>query len=310
MKPQTKKKPDETLSQPSHRTSLSKRAAPATKITGGLYLVATPIGNARDITLRALDLLAGAHVVACEDTRTTGKLLSIHGISAKLTAYHDHNAARVRPALLARLSRGEAVVLVSDAGTPLISDPGYRLVVEARAAGIPVTTAPGASAPLAALTVSGLPSDRFFFSGFLPPKRGPRRRALERLAAIDGTLVVFESARRLAASLADAAAALGPREAAVVRELTKLHEEVRRGTLDALAAHYKSAGAPKGEIVIVIAAPKADAEGLDDEAVDGLLRSALATNSLRDAAARVALATGLPRRRLYNRALELAQGDP
>ena len=276
----------------------------------GLYVVATPIGNARDITLRALDLLAGAHVVACEDTRTTAKLLSLHGISAKLTAYHDHNAARARPALLARLARGEAVVLVSDAGTPLISDPGYRLVVEAQLAGIAVTTAPGPSAPLAALTISGLPSDRFFFAGFLPPKRGPRRRALERLEAIDGTLLLFESARRLTGALADMAEVLGPREAAVTRELTKLHEEVRRGALDALAAHYSCAGPPKGEVVIVIAPPDAGTEDLDGEAIDGLLREALKAASLRDAAARVALATGLPRRRLYRRALEIARGDP
>lgn len=295
-----------TAPQPSPHVQGSKRSAPAP----GLYLVATPIGNARDITLRALDLLAAVDVIACEDTRTTGKLLAMHGISARLTAYHDHNAARVRPALLARLRRGEAVALVCDAGTPLISDPGYRLVVEARSAGIPVTTAPGPSAALAALTISGLPTDRFFFAGFLPPKRAARRRALERLAVIDGTLLLYESARRLAAALADMADVLGPREAAVARELTKLHEEVRRAPLDALAAHYERAGAPKGEIVIVVAAPDADADRLDDATVDELLRQALATDSLRDAAARVALATGLPRRRLYNRALALSKGHP
>ena len=295
-----------TVRQPRHHAGVSKRLAPEP----GLYLVATPIGNARDITLRALDLLASVDIVACEDTRTTGRLLSIHGISATLTAYHDHNAARVRPALLERLKAGQAIALVSDAGTPLISDPGYRLVVEARAAGITVTTAPGPSAPLAALTVSGLPTDRFFFAGFLPSKRAARRRALEALSAIDGALLLFESARRLAASLADMADVLGPREAAVVRELTKLHEEVRRATLDVLAAHYGAAGAPKGEIVIVVAPPGADADRLDDRVVDELLRAALATDSLRDAAARVALATGLPRRRLYMRALELAGEDP
>ena len=295
-----------TVRQPRHHAGVSKRLAPEP----GLYLVATPIGNARDITLRALDLLAAVDIVACEDTRTTGRLLGLHGISATLTAYHDHNAARVRPALLERLKAGQAVALVSDAGTPLISDPGYRLVVEARAAGITVTTAPGPSAPLAALTVSGLPTDRFFFAGFLPSKRAARRRALEALSAIDGALLLFESARRLASSLADMADVLGPREAAVVRELTKLHEEVRRATLDVLAAHYGAAGAPKGEIVIVVAPPGADAGRLDDRVVDELLRAALATDSLRDAAARVALATGLPRRRLYMRALELAGEDP
>jgi len=295
-----------TVRQPRHHAGVSKRLAPEP----GLYLVATPIGNARDITLRALDLLAAVDIVACEDTRTTGRLLGLHGISATLTAYHDHNAARVRPALLERLKAGQAVALVSDAGTPLISDPGYRLVVEARAAGITVTTAPGPSAPLAALTVSGLPTDRFFFAGFLPSKRAARRRALETLSAIDGALLLFESARRLASSLTDMADVLGPREAAVVRELTKLHEEVRRATLDVLAAQYGDAGAPKGEIVIVVAPPGADADRLDDGVVDELLRAALATDTLRDAAARVALATGLPRRRLYNRALELAGEDP
>ena len=295
-----------TVRQPRHHAGVSKRLAPEP----GLYLVATPIGNARDITLRALDLLAAVDIVACEDTRTTGRLLGLHGISATLTAYHDHNAARVRPALLERLKAGQAVALVSDAGTPLISDPGYRLVVEARAAGITVTTAPGPSAPLAALTVSGLPTDRFFFAGFLPSKRAARRRTLEALSAIDGALLLFESARRLASSLTDMADVLGPREAAVVRELTKLHEEVRRATLDVLAAQYGDAGAPKGEIVIVVAPPGADADRLDDGVVDELLRAALATDTLRDAAARVALATGLPRRRLYNRALELAGEDP
>ena len=287
--------------QPSHRAEGSKRRHSESQhsersdrlpLAPGLYLVATPIGNARDITLRALDLLATVDIIACEDTRTTGKLLSIHGISAHLTAYHDHNAQRVRPALLDRLRAGETVALVSDAGTPLISDPGYRLVVEARAAGIVVTTAPGPSAPLAALTISGLPTDRFFFAGFLPPKRAARRRALERLAVIDGALLLLESTRRLAATLADMADVLGPREAAVARELTKLHEEVRRGSLDTLAAHYQASGAPKGEIVIVVAPPEADADLLDDGAVDRLLREALATDSLRDAAARVALVTG------------------
>ena len=298
------------VNQPSHHAGGSKLSPPAlSALAPGLYVVATPIGNSRDITLRALDLLAAADIVACEDTRTTGKLLFLHGISAPLTAYHDHNAQRVRPALLARLQRGEAMVLVSDAGTPLISDPGYRLVVEAQAAGIPVTTAPGPSAPLAALTISGLPTDRFFFAGFLPPKRAARRRALERLALIDGALLLFESTRRLAAALADMAEVLGPREAVVARELTKLHEEIRRAPLDALAAHYDSAGAPKGEIVIVIAPPDADADQLDDGAVDGLLREALATDRLRDAAARVALAVRLPRRRLYHRALELSREE-
>ena len=207
------------MPQPSHGGARSKRPRPSggagRPLEPGLYLVATPIGNARDITLRALDVLAGAQVVACEDTRTTGKLLGMHGVAARLTAYHEHNAARVRPALLARLARGEAVALVADAGTPLISDPGYRLVAAARDAGVAVTAVPGASAPLAALCVSGLPTDRFLFAGFLPARQAARRRGLEALATVDATLLMFESARRLAGSLADMADVLGPREAAV-----------------------------------------------------------------------------------------------
>lgn len=296
--------PVTSADQPSHRAPGSKRPAP------GLYLVATPIGNARDITLRALDLLASVDLVACEDTRMTARLLGLHGITATLTAYHDHNAARARPALLARLMDGASVALVSDAGTPLISDPGYRLVHDAREAGIAVTTAPGPSAPVAALTISGLPTDRFYFAGFLPPKRAARRRALEKLAGVDATLLVFESARRLAAALADMADILGPRPAVVTREITKMFEEARRGTLDVLADHYGEAGPPKGEIVIVIGPPDANAGALDDDAVDALLKAALAGHSLRDAAAQVAADTGLPRRRLYSRALELSKGRP
>ena len=274
-------------------------------LAAGLYVVATPIGNAADISLRALDVLRGAHVVACEDTRTTGTLLAMHGIKARLTAYHEHNAERARPALLERLKRGEAVALVSDAGTPLISDPGYRLVGEARHAGATVTPVPGASAPIAALSIAGLPTDRFLFVGFLPNRSGPRKRAIAELADVPATLVLFESARRLAACLTDLADLLGPRQAAVTRELTKRFEEVRRGTLGGLAAHYDDAGPPKGEIVLVIAPPDNAAAALDPTTIDGLLQDALATLSLRDAAAAVAADTGLPRRRLDNRALEL-----
>ena len=280
--------------------------APEPPLEAGLYVVATPIGNASDISLRALRVLAGAHVVACEDTRTTGKLLAIHGIKARLTAYHDHNAERARPALLARLGRGEAVALVSDAGTPLISDPGYKLVGEARDAGFTVTPVPGASSPIAALSIAGLPTDRFMFAGFLPNRGGPRRRAIAELALIPATLVLLESPRRLAACLDDLAAGLGSRQAAVTRELTKRFEEVRRGALDDLAAHYNASGPPKGEIVLVIAPPEtAEDVDLDPPAIDALLRRALETLSLRDAAASVVAATGLPRRQLYNRALEL-----
>ena len=281
-------------------------AAPEGALETGLYVVATPIGNASDISLRALRVLAGAHVVACEDTRTTGKLMAIHSIKARLTAYHEHNAERARPALLARLGRGEAVALVSDAGTPLISDPGFKLVSEARDAGFTVTPVPGASSPIAALSIAGLPTDRFMFAGFLPNRGGPRKRAIEDLAVIPATLVLLESPRRLAACLDDLAAVLGRRQAAVTRELTKLFEEVRRGSLGELAAHYNEAGPPKGEIVVVIAPPDTAVDAdLDPAAIDALLCRALETLSLRDAAASVAADTGVARRQLYNRALEL-----
>ena len=209
--------------------------------------MATPIGNLEDISQRALTVLATVDRVACEDTRRTGRLLSRHGIAARLVSYHEHNAARVRPALIRALKDGgSAGPGFADAGTPLISDPGYKLVRAALDAGIRVTGCPGPSAPLLALVLSGLPTDRFYFGGFLPTKAGPRRKALAALESLDATLVFFESPRRLAASLADMAETLGPRPAAVARELTKLHEELRRGTLDRLAAHYDAAGAPKG----------------------------------------------------------------
>ena len=293
--------PVKAETQPSHGGARSKR--PGGSLEAGLYLVATPIGNAGDITLRALEVLAAADVVACEDTRTTARLLTMHGVKARLTAYHDHNAERARPGLLARLARGEAVALVAEAGMPLISDPGYKLVAEARDAGLAVTAVPGASAPLATLIVSGLPTDRFLFTGFLPSRGGARRRAIAGLAAVEATLVVLESPRRLAASLADMAAVLGPRQAAVARELTKLFEEVRRGALDELAAHYGAAGPPKGEVVVIVAPP--GASQISEGDVDRQLRAALAGQSVRDAAQSVAAATGLPRRRLYARALEL-----
>ncbi|HZF34383.1 MAG TPA: 16S rRNA (cytidine(1402)-2'-O)-methyltransferase [Candidatus Angelobacter sp.] len=275
----------------------------------GLAIVATPIGNAGDITLRALDLLRRADRIACEDTRVTGRLLARYGIATPLLAYHEHNAARMRPLLLERLRRGETIALVSDAGTPLISDPGYKLVRAAVEAGIPVTTLPGASAALAALVSSGLPTDRFFFAGFLPPRMAARRTELAGLAGIAATLIFFESAGRLAATLADMAAVLGARDAAVARELTKLYEEVRRGKLAELAEHYAAAGPPKGEIVIVVGPPATAAEA-SDEAIDDALRGALATSSLRDAVAAVTAALDAPRRRVYARALALAGSQP
>ena len=255
--------------------------------------------------MRARDILAAADMVACEDTRITGKLLTAFGLKRPLIAYNDHNADKVRPTLLDALRQGKAVALVSDAGTPLVSDPGYKLVRDVAAAGLAVTAAPGPSALLTALVLAGLPTDRFLFAGFLPPKSGARRTALGELAAVPATLVFYESGPRLAASLADMAAVLGDRPAAVARELTKLFEEVRRDPLSALAAHYAEAWPLKGEIVVVVGAPAAQAASADT--LDAALRRALADNSTRDAAALVAGETGLPRKQVYARALELAR---
>src|SRR5215472_2043400 len=276
--------------------------APA--LAPGLYLVATPIGNLRDVTLRALEILAAAEVIACEDTRVTRKLLSHYGIATPLTPYHDHNAATARPKIIARLGEGARVALVSDAGTPLVSDPGYRLVRAAQAAGYPVTAAPGASAVLAALAVAGLPTDRFFFEGFLPAKENARRERIAALARIPATLVLFETGPRLVAALADLAAGLGEREAAICRELTKLHEEVRRGTLGELARVYRELPEPRGEIVIVTA-PPAESQPTGAEEVDALLRNALRRLSVKDAVDEVAGLSGQPRRDVYRRALAL-----
>jgi 16S rRNA (cytidine1402-2'-O)-methyltransferase len=273
-------------------------------VAPGLYLVATPIGHAQDLTLRARDLLGRVDAVVCEDTRVTAKLLTLHGIRVPLVSYHEHNADRIRPLVLQRLRAGEVIALVSDAGTPLISDPGYRLVREAVAEGLPVTSLPGASAVLTALILSGLPPNRFLFAGFLPPKAAARRTALAELTWVPATIIWFETGPRLAASLSDAADILGDRPAAVARELTKLHEEVRRDNLRALARHYAAAGAPKGEIVVV-AAPPLPAPAADPSEVEDRLRVALQSASVREAAAIVAAATGLPRRQIYARALLL-----
>jgi len=276
-----------------------------------LHLVATPIGNAGDLSLRALEMLLGADVVLCEDTRVTGRLLRLHGHRRRLASYHEHNAARMRPKVLARLRAGASVVLTSDAGTPLVSDPGYKLVREAIEAGIEVFAVPGPSAALAALTVSGLPTDRFLVAGFLPQNPSARSRALSEIGAVPATLVLFEAARRLPTALRELAVALGPRPAAVARELTKRFEEVRRGTLDELAAHYDAAGPPRGEVVVVIGqgAARAGAAASEDFArqVDLELEEALASMAPSTAAARVAASTGRPRREVYRRALELKQ---
>ena len=276
----------------------------------GLYLVATPIGNLGDISLRALETLAAVNCIACEDTRVTRKLSERYGIATPLMAYHEHNAAEALPKIIARLGEGQAVALVSDAGTPLISDPGYRLVQAAVDAGHAVTAVPGASAVLAALSLAALPTDRFFFEGFLPPKQGARQKRIAELSSIPATLVLFESGPRLGASLADLAAGLGPRSGSVCRELTKLHEEIRRGSLQSLAHDYaegqNTQPETRGEIVIVVA-PPADIETADTD-VDDLLRTALSRVSVKDAVGEVALATGRARRDVYQRALELAKG--
>lgn len=273
-------------------------------MAAALYLVSTPIGNVGDLSPRARDILNRASLVACEDTRVTGPFFKRMGITAKLIAYHDHNAPRQRPKIMEQLKNGDSVALVSDAGTPLVSDPGYKLVTACVDAGISIIAVPGPSAVLAALAVAGLPTDRFFFEGFLPPKSMARRGRLTDLAVVPGTLVFMESAGRLVASLADMAHVLGPRPAAVARELTKKFEEVRRGALADLAAAYAETGPPKGEIMIVVGPPPADA-ALDQDAIDGLLRAALEQGSVKDAAADVAAQTGLARRDLYARALDL-----
>jgi 16S rRNA (cytidine1402-2'-O)-methyltransferase len=281
---------------------LAGQAIAAARPQPGLYVVATPIGNLGDITLRALEVLAGVDLIACEDTRVTRKLLDRYGITVPLTPYHDHNAAVARPRLLDRLKDGAAIALVSDAGTPLVSDPGYKLVRAARDAGHTVIPIPGSSAVLAALAAAGLPTDRFFFEGFLPAKQGARRTRIAELAGIPATLVLFESGPRLADTLHDLAAALGARETAVCRELTKLHEEVRRADLATLARHYGDADAPRGEIVLVVAPPLDTPVEVN---VAAMLREALGHASLKDAVAEVAAASGVPRREVYQQALSL-----
>lgn len=275
----------------------------------GLYFVATPIGAARDITLRALDILATAEVLAAEDTRTLRHLMDIHGVQPgdrPIVAYHDHNGEKMRPRLLAALAAGKSVADASEAGTPLVADPGYQLARAAIAAGHPVISAPGPSAVLAALTVSGLPSDRFLFAGFPPSAASARRRWLEELAGIPATLILYESPKRVQGLLTELRDSLGnDRQAAVCRELTKRFEEVSRGTLEELARDFAERSV-KGEIVIVI--DRAGAAAPDPAEVEARLREALKCHSIRDAAAEVSAALGLPRRQVYQTALRLANG--
>jgi 16S rRNA (cytidine1402-2'-O)-methyltransferase len=278
--------------------------AEAASIAPGLHVVATPIGNLKDISFRALETLAAADHVIAEDTRTTKVLLSHYGVSTPLTAYHEHNARLVRPHLLARLATGAKLALVSDAGTPLVSDPGYKLVQEAITQGVHVTAVPGASAILAALIVAGLPTDRFFFEGFLPHKSAARRARLTKLAQVPGTLVFFESPRRLVETLVDCAAVLGPRPAAVARELTKFYESVKRGALTDLAQSLAQEEQLRGEIVLLIAPPEEGALILAEADLDAKISAALAMHSARDAADIVAAATGHTRRHIYARILQ------
>jgi 16S rRNA (cytidine1402-2'-O)-methyltransferase len=278
----------------------------APKPVPGLYLVATPIGNLGDITLRALETLAGVDIIACEDTRITRRLTERYAITALLKPYHEHNAALARPKILERLAQGASIALVSDAGTPLISDPGFKLVREVCAAGFSVIALPGPSSVLSALSVAALPTDRFFFEGFLPPKETARRARLTELARIDATLVMFESGNRVQDTLRDLADIMGGRDGAICREMTKMHEEVRRAPLTELA-QAADALETRGEFVLVIGPPAAGAQTMTDDALDELLRASLACDSVKDAVAHAVELSGRPRRAIYARALELAK---
>lgn len=292
---------------PTSRTfAVAGQTLTAPKADPGLYLVATPIGNLGDITLRALETLAGVDIIACEDTRVSRRLTERFGISASLTPYHEHNAALARPKILDRLAQGGSVALVSDAGTPLISDPGFKLVREACAAGHAVIALPGASSVLTALAVAALPTDRFFFEGFLPSKQAARRARLGELSRIEATLVMFESGNRVQDTLADLATIMGERDGAICRELTKLHEEILRGPLKLLA---QNAGdlETRGEFVLVVGPPAAHAQVMTPGELDAVLRSSLDNGSVKDAVAHAVEMSGRPRREVYARALELAR---
>jgi 16S rRNA (cytidine1402-2'-O)-methyltransferase len=302
--------PDGLSGTPQRTFSLGGHTLTAPKAAPGLHLVATPIGNLGDITLRALETLAGVDIIACEDTRITRRLTERYVISALLKPYHEHNAALARPKILEKLAQGASIALVSDAGTPLISDPGFKLVREVCAAGHPVIALPGPSSVLAALAVAALPTDRFFFEGFLPHRETARRARLAELARIDATLVMFESGNRIQDTLADLAVIMGARDGAICRELTKLHEEVQRGPVSELA---RAAGTleTRGEFVLVIGPPPANALVMTEQELDDLLRGRLTRDSVKDAVAHAVELSGRPRREIYARALALAkQADP
>ena len=297
---------DAETGSPIRTFSIGSHVLTAPKPVPGLYLVATPIGHLGDITLRALETLAGVDIIACEDTRITRRLTERYAIAAELKPYHEHNAALARPKILERLGQGASIALVSDAGTPLISDPGFKLVREVCAAGHPVIAVPGPSSVLSALSVAALPTDRFFFEGFLPAREHARRARLAELTRIDATLVMFESGNRVQDTLADLADIMGGRDAAICRELTKLHEEVKRAPISELA---EAAGSleTRGEFVLVIGPPPADAQVMAEGDLDELLRTSLQRDSVKDAVAHAVELSGRPRRAVYARALELAK---
>ena len=278
---------------------------------GTLSIVATPIGNLGDFPPRAAEVLAAADIIACEDTRVTKKLLRLTGtsISGKIVAYHDHNGEKMRPYLIERISQGDHVALVSDAGTPLISDPGYKLVAACRGHGLRVTTTPGPSAAIAALTISGLPSDRFLFAGFVPTALKAREKQFAELASLSATSIWFDTPSRLARSLSDMASVFGNRQACVAREITKLHEEVLHGSLGGLAADLQAKPPMKGEVVIVVAGRNIEDTLIDDDALAAMLRAEMDGQRLRDAVAAVVAATGVAKNRVYKLALEIAKQD-
>jgi 16S rRNA (cytidine1402-2'-O)-methyltransferase len=299
----------EAMKNPSSNSGENERGDPtqahtsSPSLDAALYIVSTPIGNLRDVTLRALDILAAVNKIYAEDTRVARKLLDAHGLKAKTTAYHDHSTDNVRADIVAALDRGESIALISDAGTPLVSDPGYKLARAVIDAGHRIVPVPGASAVLAAVVASGLPSDRFLFAGFLPTKEAARRSTLTELAQIPATLIVYETGPRLAASLAAMAETLGPRDAVVARELTKLFEEIRRAPLAELAEHYRTQAVPRGEIVVVVA-PPAPPDEIGDEALAAFVAT-LSALTAKDAAERAAAELGVPRKRAYAVVLSL-----
>lgn len=273
------------------------------ELKAGLYIIATPIGNLRDISLRALDTLNSADLIVCEDTRVTQKLLQAYGIKSKTQVYNDHSNQTQRQKIIETISSGKAVALVSDAGMPLVSDPGYKLVQDCMEDNIYVTSLPGANAVLTAIQLSSLPSDRFCFLGFLNSKTSKRTQELKQWENVEATLILYESSKRLLKTLEDCRAVLGNRKASVVREMTKLYEEVRSATLDELIAHYTESGAPKGEIVIVLQG--SEGAVYSEEDVESMLVKALSDHSLKDASTIVAQATGLSRKKIYDIGLSL-----